>query len=60
MKKPKHKRQRLRIRKGGFQQELYLDRYGKWVDWKAAAIFGSQCAADRFAAKHGITDFGLF
>jgi hypothetical protein len=58
MKKPR--RQRVRIRKGGFGRELYLDRQGKWVPWKDAAVFSSQSAADKFARRHGITNYGLF
>ena len=60
MSKPARKRQRLRIRKGGFGRELYLDRKGEWVPWKDAAIFSSQSAADKFAQRHCITDYGLF
>ena len=58
MKEPR--RQRVRIRKGGFERELYLDRKGKWVSWKDAAVFSSQSAADKFARRHGITNYGLF
>jgi hypothetical protein len=60
MSKPARNQQRVRIRKGGFEKELYLDRKGKWVSWKVAAIFTSQSAADEFAHWHGITDYGLF
>jgi hypothetical protein len=60
MSKPKRKSQRIRIRKGGFREELYLGRNGTWGKWRDAAVFSSQEAADRFAEKHGITDHGLF
>jgi hypothetical protein len=60
MSKPARKQQRVRVRKGGFDRELYLDRKGQWVPWKVAAIFTSQSAADTFAQQHGITDYGLF
>lgn len=58
--KPKRKPERIRIRKGGFREELYLSRKGAWGKWQDAAVFSSQQAADRFAEKHGITDHGLF
>ncbi len=51
---------KFRIRKGGFTEELYLSRTGNWVRWQWAAIFRSQSAADQFAKRHGITDYGLF
>ena len=54
------KPKRIRIRKGGFRQELYLGRNRTWGKWQNAAVFSSQEAADRFAEKHGITDHGLF
>ena len=60
MSEPTRKPQRIRIRKGGFRQELYLSRKGMWGKWQNAAVFASQHAADRFADKHGITDHGLF
>lgn len=60
MNKPKRIPQRIRIRKGGFREELYLSRKGTWGKWQDAAVFASQEAADRFADKHGITDHGLF
>ena len=60
MNKPKRKPERIRIRKGGFQQELYLNRKGTWGKWQDAAVFSSQHSADKFAEKHGITDHGLF
>ena len=60
MSKPARKRQRVRIRKGGFDRELYLDRSGKWVPWKVAAVFSSQSAADEFAKRKGIANYGLF
>lgn len=60
MSKPKRKSQRIRIRKGGFREELYLGRNRTWGKWQNAAAFSSQEAADRFAAKHGIADHGLF
>jgi len=60
MNKPKRKSQRIRIRKGGFGEELYLSRKGKWGKWQDAAVVSSQEAADKFAEKHGITDHGLF
>lgn len=59
MRKPS-KQQKVRIRKGGFKEELYLNCKGEWVPWKIAAIFGSQSAADEFAQRHGITNYGLF
>ena len=58
--KPKRKPERIRIRKGGFRLELYLNRKGAWGKWKDAAVFTSQEAADRFAEKYVITDHGLF
>ena len=58
--KPKRKPERIRIRKGGFRVELYLNRKGNWGKWRDAAVFTSQEAADKFAEKHGITDHGLF
>jgi hypothetical protein len=60
MSKRKRKSQRIRIRKGGFREELYLSRKGTWGKWQDAAVFASQYAADRFAEKKGITDHGLF
>ena len=60
MNKPKRKSHRIRIRKGGFREELYLSRKGTWGKWQDAAVFRSQQAADRFAEKHGIPDHGLF
>lgn len=60
MKKPRRKKERVRIRKGGFKDELYLNRKGQWVNRKDAAIFSSQAAAEEFAERHGVTDFGLF
>jgi len=54
------KRSRIRIRKGGFWHESYLSREGKWGSWENAAVFTTQDAADRFAAKYGITNYGLF
>ncbi len=60
MSKPKRKSHRIRIRKGGFRQELYLNRKGTWGKWQDAAVFTSQEAADQFAEKHRITDYGLF
>jgi hypothetical protein len=53
-------RNRVRIRKGGFWHELYLDRQGKWRSWENAAVFTNDAAADKFAAKYGITNYGLF
>ena len=60
MNNPKRKSQRIRIRKGGFRQDLYLSRKGTWGKRQDAAVFSSQHAADRFAEKHGIADHGLF
>ena len=54
------KPQRIRIRKGGFGEESYLNRKGRWGAWKHAAIFTTQAAAESFAGKYGITDYGLF
>lgn len=54
------KQHRIRIRKGGFWQDKYLDRNGQWVTWKDAAIFTTHAAADSFAEQHGITDYGVF
>lgn len=54
------KPQRIRIRKGGFHEESYLNRKGRWGAWKHAAIFTTQAAAESFAEKYGITDYGLF
>ena len=51
---------KLRIRKGGFTQDFYLNRKGNWVRWQDAAVFHSQTAADRFAEHYEITDYGLF
>ena len=58
--KPPRKPASIRIRRGGFRQELYLNRKGKWGKWQDAAVFSGQHAADKFAEKHGITDHGLF
>ena len=58
--KPKCKSERIRIRKGGFGDELYLTRKGTWGKWQDAAVFSSQEAADKFAEKHGVSDYGLF
>jgi hypothetical protein len=60
MSKPARNQQRVRIRKGGFEKELYLDWKGKWVQWKVAAIFSSQSAAEKCAQRHSITNYGLF
>lgn len=51
---------KLRIRKGGFTDELYLSRNGIWVRWRDAAVFHRQTAADNFAQQHGIVNYGLF
>jgi hypothetical protein len=51
---------RYRIRKGSFTQNLYLSRAGEWVHWRDAAKFRSQAAAEKFARKHNLTDYGLF
>jgi hypothetical protein len=51
---------RVKIRKNGLSENLYLDRQGHWVPWKQAAWFSSDQAAERFAEKHGIKVFGLF
>jgi len=48
-----------RIRKNGLD-ELYLSRAGQWVEWKLAAKFSSENAAERFAIAHGVEIFGLF
>jgi len=45
-----------RIRKNGMEDELFLDRRGKWTDWDSAAVFESQDVAERFAKAHGIRD----
>ena len=58
--KPKRTAKRIRIRKGGFREELFLSRKGTWGKWRDAAVFTSQHVADRFAEKHEITDHGLF
>lgn len=59
--KPNHRKsERIRIRKCGFE-ELYLNRQGRWVDHKEAAIFASQDAAEKFAADHNLGNYyGLF
>lgn len=54
------KRHRIRIRKGGFWHERYLSRQGTWSSWENAAVFTSQDAADAFAERHGIRNYGLF
>lgn len=50
----------LRIRKNSLVEELYLGRDGKWTTWKLAAKFSSYSACEKFAAKHGITTYGIF
>jgi hypothetical protein len=54
------KRSRIRIRKGGFWHESYLSREGKWGSWENAVVFTSQDAAEAFAERHGIRNYGLF
>ena len=50
----------MRIRKGSFTEELYLDPAGQWGPWAVAAKFTTNEAADNFAARHGIADHGVF
>ena len=49
-----------RIRKNSLTEDLYLSRAGQWVEWKLAAKFSSDDAAERFAIAHGVLIFGLF
>ena len=51
---------RYRVRKNSLIEDLYLDRHGQWTNWKNAAMFSSQDAAEKFAHKCGITVFGIF
>lgn len=51
---------KVRIRKGGLCEELYLTRKGTWESRLGAAVFANQAVAERFAKKHNITDYGLF
>ncbi len=51
---------RYRIRKNSLVEELYLARNGEWTDWRNAATFATQDAAEAFALKCGITVFGIF
>ena len=52
--------QRVKIRKNSLTDNRYLHRKGQWVQWKDAAWFSSDRAAERFAQRHGIEVFGLF
>jgi hypothetical protein len=56
----KERRERVKIRKNGLTENLYLDRQVRWVPWRRASWFGSAEAAGRFACRHGIKVFGLF
>ena len=51
---------RYRIRKTSLTDDVYLGRDGQWTDWKNAATFATQDAAEAFALKCGITLFGIF
>ncbi|MGE3406446.1 MAG: hypothetical protein AB7I37_06485 [Pirellulales bacterium] len=51
---------RYRVRKNSLIEDLYLGRDGQWTDWKNAATFASQDAAEAFARKCGITVCGIF
>lgn len=51
---------RYRIRKNSLTEDLYLDRRGRWTEWRLAATFSSQKTAEKFAAKHGILVYGIF
>ena len=51
---------RYRVRKNSLLEDLYLDRQGQWTDWRNAATFASQDAAEAFALKCGITVYGIF
>lgn len=53
---------RIRIRKHGMEDNLYLSRQGTWVPWSKAATFVSDERAVAFAKKCGIgeTKFGTF
>lgn len=49
-----------RIRKNALLEDVYLSRSGLWTDWRNAATFASQDAADAFAKKYGITVYRIF
>ena len=51
---------KYRIRKNSLTEDVYLDRHGRWTEWRLAATFSSQSAAEKFAAKHGILVYGIF
>ena len=51
---------RYRIRKNSLVEDLYLDRHGQWTDWRNAATFASQDAAESFAHNFDINVFGIF
>lgn len=53
-------RMKYRIRMNSLTEDLYLDRQCRWTEWRLAATFSSQNAAEKFAAKHGIVVYGLF
>ena len=51
---------RYRVRKNSLAEDVYLGKDGNWTDWRNAATFASQDAADAFARRCGITVFGIF
>lgn len=51
---------RYRVRKNSLVEDLYLGRDGQWTDWRHAATFATQDAAEAFARKCEIAVFGIF
>lgn len=41
-------------------EDLDLSGDGQWTDWRNAATFASQDAAEAFALKCGVSVFGIF
>lgn len=54
------KKQKVRIRQNSLVRSRYLKRDGTWGEWKDAAKFSTQDAAEAFAKKKGVDDYGLF
>lgn len=48
------------IRKGSLKVSEYLQKNGKFGEYKTSKRFISQDAAENFATQFGISDFGIF
>jgi hypothetical protein len=57
---PAGKIKTLVVRKNSIREDVYLDRAGRWAEYRKAKRFRTDTAAERFAEQHGVKVFGLF